>query len=134
MQTIMGILFLSLILARENSMTTIAKSTAQSITSILGTVSTTAGVINDTVGMLGTAVNGASLKINDWHYEQKVTSIHFREELTMKKEEERNQRILSFSKEVQKTKADLANNPELAATFNELMAKLDAARNQAASE
>ena len=63
-----------------------------------------------------------------------MNSIHFREELTMKKEEERNQRILSFSKEVQKTKAELANNPELAATFNELMAKLDAARTQAASE
>ena len=114
-------------------MTTVARSASLSITSILSTVSTTAGVVNDTVGMLGTAVNGASLKINDWHYEQKVNSIHFREELTMKKEEERNQRILSFSKEVQKTKVELANNPELATTFNELMAKLDAARNQAAA-
>ena len=46
-------------------MTTVARSASLSITSILSTVSTTAGVVNDTVGMLGTAVNGASLKIND---------------------------------------------------------------------
>ena len=112
-------------------MTTVAKSTAQSITSILGTVSTTAGVINDTVGMVGTAVNGASLKLNDWHHEQKLRSAAFREELEERLEQEAMERGIAFSKEIRKTKAELANDEELNAIFLELQ-KTRAARKAAA--
>lgn len=102
-------------------MATIARSTAGTITSILGTVSTTANVISDTVGVIGHAVNGASLKVSDWHYEQSLRSVHFRDELTEKLGQESMVRTLDLAKEVIKTSVAL-QDPELKQAYDGLIA------------
>lgn len=113
-------------------MTTIARSASSSVTSVLSTISTTAGVLEDTVAVIGAGINGAAVKVHDWHYEQKMRSASFREELEERLFNESMDRATDLAEAVIKTKTKLEQNPELKQAFDEIMANR-AARKAAAN-